>query len=126
MHDDKSTSKEADRSTSMKESALSVQNHPKSKSSKSTSVGKSSESKINLRINLMVILISSLYIVGNLPYSIYYLATRLVHVASLLGTLTYFSLYLYNSVSIFIFYFFNNNYRNILNGYVAKIFCLLK
>ena len=76
-----------------------------------------------LRITRMVMIVSFLYIIGNLPYSIYFPISFLGSSNALYGTLSFLILYSCNGSSFFIFYYFNKHYRNILNGYLKILTC---
>ena len=75
-----------------------------------------------LRITRMVMMVTCLYIIGNLPFSIYFPISLFGNADSLYGTIAYLVLYCYNGSSFFIFYYFNKHYRNILIGYSVKLF----
>ena len=73
------------------------------------------------KITILVIMISLSNTIGNVPYSMYSLLSNFISIYPTIIDYTVFLLYLYKSSNIFLFFFFNNNYRNLFNGYIKEL-----
>ena len=74
----------------------------------------------SIKITLLVIMISLMYSVGNVPYGLYTLLNTVTTVDSAVFSAALITLYTYKSLTILLFYFFNLNYRQIFNEYIKK------
>ena len=75
----------------------------------------------NLKMTLLVMLISLLNTAGNVPFSVCSILLNFMNVSPDIWYMTFFIKYFYKSGSIFLFYFFNTKYRDILNKYVRNV-----
>ena len=65
-------------------------------------------------------MISLLYTAGNVPFGMYSLLVNVVSIDASVFYITIAILYTYKSLSIFIFYFFNKNYREVFHSYLKN------
>ena len=95
-----------------------VKNKPVSK--KSTS----NDSRAKRNLTLMIVCISFLFTAGTLPWAVYYTLASLISIPNLypLQVLSSCCLYLLVSLKIFIYYFFNRLFRQLLQSYFFFIF----
>ena len=95
-----------------------------SKQTKKISSSNNPELEASKNLTRMIISTTFLYVIGHLPYSIYYFITRVFKVKpeSLrnLFIISQFSLYLLIILKIFIYYFFNKLYRLKFNNLFKK------
>lgn len=96
-----------------------VKNKPMSKKSSSN------DSKAKRNLTLMIVCISFLFTAGTLPWAVYYTLASLISIPNLypLQVLSSCCLYLLVSLKIFIYYFFNRLFRQLLQSY---FFCIFK
>ena len=84
------------------------------------------EKEANRNITRMLISTSFLYIFGNIPYSIYYISTRIFGIKpsdlNILFAFSQLSLYLLIILKVFVYYFFNRLFRKQLNCYFSILF----
>lgn len=95
-----------------------VKNKPMSKKSASN------DSKAKRNLTLMIVCISFLFTAGTLPWAVYYTLASLISIPNLypLQVLSSCCLYLLVSLKIFIYYFFNRLFRQLLQSYFFFIF----
>ena len=95
-----------------------VKNKPMSKKSSSN------DSKAKRNLTLMIVCISFLFTAGTLPWAVYYTLASLISIPNLypLQVLSSCCLYLLVSLKIFIYYFFNRLFRQLLQSYFFFIF----
>ena len=74
-----------------------------------------------LNINRMVLLISTFYILGSLPYTIYFICSQFISVPFIYASVAYIAISLMHGTNIFIYYLFNNQFNQILNSYFKKL-----
>ena len=76
------------------------------------------DSKAKRNLTLMIVSISFLFTIGTLPWAIYYTLSSLVSIPNLypMQVLASCCLYLLVSLKIFVYYFFNRLFRQILTA----------
>jgi uncharacterized protein YqhQ len=86
-----------------------------------------SENKSNIKkanhtanINLMVLLISSFYIIGQVPYLLNTIASEFIQTPAICSTIAFIFISSMPTINIFIYYFFNSQYRKVFKNYFKK------
>ena len=74
----------------------------------------------NSKITRLVIVISLLYTLGNVPYSTYSIVSIFMTLNPIFQNVTIMILYFYKGLMIFIFYFFNSHYQNVLKSFMKS------
>lgn len=77
----------------------------------------------------MVIFSSFMNAIGTIPYSVVFVVENAIYEQDKKGIIYNFSimiLHLLLGLDIFVYYFFNVNYREVFNCYLKKIFSFLK
>ena len=93
---------------------------------------KYAKEKSSRNITQMVFLISCLYFIGNAPLLIVnnilisYFFTQITPVLNILNIISFAVLFLSHGLNIFIFYFFNKLFRNVLTSYINKLILFQK
>jgi hypothetical protein len=84
------------------------------------------ERDINKNITLMLLSISFLYVLGNLPYAIYFVSTRIFKIKpdliQGLFVISQCSLYFLIIFKVFIYYFFNKMFRKEFDNIFHSLF----
>lgn len=82
------------------------------------------EVRTSRNMTLMVIWTCVLYIIGALPRNIYIIIKYSLEASRFytFSLMTFLILILSNGFTIFIYYFYNHLFREILNGYIRKVF----
>ncbi len=79
----------------------------------------------SINLTLMLISTSFLYVIGNAPYSVYYISTRIFYInprrIKTLFTISQISIYLLITLKAFVYYSFNKVFRKQFNSYVYKM-----
>ena len=73
------------------------------------------------KITVLVIAISLLYSTGNVPYAINSLLSTFLTIDPLVLNITLLILYIYKSLTLFIFYYINTHYHNVLKSYINNL-----
>lgn len=89
-----------------------------------TTSKKSSDSRAKRNLTLMIVSISFLFTLGTLPWAIYYTLTNLINVPNSypFQVIASCCLYLLVSLKIFIYYFFNRLFRQIIRQNFASLY----
>lgn len=105
-----------ERTTTFKNGLSTVDESISSKSDKNV------DSRAKYNITLLIIFITLTNAVGNTPYAGYRIFVSFMSVPSLVGSIVSYILLLSHGINIFIYYFFNKNFKEIFVIYFKKIF----
>lgn len=91
---------------------------------KTSQKGQRSEDRATLNITYMVVSSSFMYALGTTPFAVWYILLNYLSrdVLFIFKSISFSLLWLSMSIEIFFYYFFNKNYKEILNKKVKSIF----